>query len=166
MFFSRGYSHSDSDYSLFYRKAGVSLVFVVVYVDDIILTGTDVNEISSLRNFLHDQFKIKDLGKLHYFLGLEILYRHDGVIVSQRKFTSDLLKDFDMLSCKTTSSPLDYTEKLKATDGKLLTDPTQYRKLIGKLNFLTNTRMDISYSVQHLSQFMQSPREPLGDCMN
>ena len=75
------------------------------------------------------------------------MYRHDGVIVSQRKFTSDLLRDFDMLSCKTTSSPLDYTEKLKATDGKLLTDPTQYRKLIGKLNFLTKTRMDISYSV-------------------
>lgn len=136
------------------------MVFVAIYMDDIIMTGNNVDEINSLKCFLHDQFKIKDLGKLHYFLGLEILYRHDGVIVSQRKFTSDLLKDFDMLSCKTTSSPLDYTEKLKATDGELLTDPSQYRKLIGKLNFLTNTRMDISYSVQHLSQFMQSPREP------
>ena len=157
---SRGYQHSDSDYSLFFKKRGSSLVFVAIYVDDIIMTGNNVDEISSLKSFLHDKFKIKDLGKLHYFLGLEILYRHDGVIVSQKKFTSDLLKDFDMLSCKTTSSPLDSTEKLKATDGELLTDPSQYRKLIGKLNFLTNTRMDISYSVQHLSQFMQSPREP------
>ncbi|XP_015160875.1 uncharacterized mitochondrial protein AtMg00240-like [Solanum tuberosum] len=91
--------------------------------------------------------------------GLEIVYRHDGVLISQRKFTSDLLKDFDVLSYKATTSPLDCTEKLTATNGKLLTDSTQYRKLVGKLNVLTNTRMDI-YSVQHLSQFMQSPREP------
>jgi len=157
---SEGYKHSDSDYSLFYRKKGSSLVFVAIYVDDIILTGTDVSEINSLKAFLHDQFKIKDLGKLHYFLGLEILYRHDGALISQTKFTSDLLKEFDVLNCKVTTSPLDYTEKLKATDGKLLSDPTHYRKLVGKLNFLTNTRMDIAYSVQHLSQFMQTPREP------
>ncbi|WMV34959.1 hypothetical protein MTR67_028344 [Solanum verrucosum] len=67
---------------------------------------------------------------------------------------------FDSFNCKVAASPLDCTEKLKATDGKPLSDPTYYRKLIGKLNFLTNTRMDIAYSVQHLSQFMQTPREP------
>ncbi|XP_015161264.1 uncharacterized mitochondrial protein AtMg00810-like [Solanum tuberosum] len=150
---SEGYKHSDSDYSLFYRKKGSSLVFVAIYVDDIILTGTDVSEINSL-------VQDKGLGKLHYFLGLEILYRHDGALISQTKFTSDLLKEFDVLNCKVTTSPLDYTEKLKATDGKLLPDPTYYRKLVGKLNFLTNTRTDIAYSVQHLSQFMQTPREP------
>lgn len=61
-------------------------------MDDVILTGTDLEEITSLKAFLHDQFKIKDLVKLHYFLGLEILYRQDGVLISQRKFTTDLLK--------------------------------------------------------------------------
>lgn len=142
--------HSDSDYSLFYKEKG-SLVFVVVYVDDVILTGTDLEEITSLKTFLHDQFRIKDLGRLHYFLGLEILYRQDGVLISQRKFTVDLLKEYDTMNYRPTTSPLDVIEKLKATEGNVLSDPVHYRKLIGKLNFLTNTRMDIAYSVQHLS---------------
>ncbi|XP_049343382.1 uncharacterized mitochondrial protein AtMg00810-like [Solanum verrucosum] len=64
------------------------------------------------------------------------------------------------MNYRVATSPLDITEKLKATNGELLSDPTHYRKLVGKLNFLTNTRMDIAFSVQHLSQFMQSPREP------
>jgi len=115
--YSKGYTHSNSDYSLFYRKNGCSLVFVAVYVDDIILTGTDIDEITSLKVFLHDQFRIKDLGRLHYFLGLEILYRQDGILISQRKFTLDLLKEFDSLSYKTTTSPLDSNEKLRLTEG-------------------------------------------------
>ncbi|XP_070002142.1 secreted RxLR effector protein 161-like [Nicotiana tabacum] len=85
--------------------------------------GTNIEEIKELKAFLHDQFKIKDLGRLNYFLGREVI-------------------------------------KLKAEEGLLLPDLTYYRKLVGKLNFLTNTRMDIAYSVQHLSQFMQTSREP------
>jgi len=113
-----------------------------------------------LKSFLHDQFKIKDLSKLHYFLGLKILYRDDDVLLSQRKFTTVFLKEFDVKNYKVATSPVNSVEKLKAADGELLSDPTHYRKLVGKLNFLTNTKMDIAFSVQHLSQFMQSLREP------
>ncbi|XP_019230241.1 PREDICTED: uncharacterized protein LOC109211196 [Nicotiana attenuata] len=74
-------------------------------------------------------------------------------------FTADLLKEYDH-QYTTVSSPLDCTLKLKAEEGTLLADPTYYRKLVGKLNFLANTRLDIAYSVQHLSQFMKTPREP------
>ena len=77
-----------------------------VYVDDIILTGIDSEEIISLKNFLHDQFKIKDLGRLHYFLGLEILYKDDGVVISQRKFVHDLLKEFHCDNLTSMASPL------------------------------------------------------------
>ena len=157
---SRGYTHSLYDYSLFYRKKGSSTVFLGVYVDDIILTGTDSEEIVSLKNFLHDQFKIKDLGRLHYFLGLEILYKDDGVVISQRKFVHDLLKEFHCDNLTSMTSSLYPNAKLKAHEGKLLSDPTLYRKLVGKLNFLTHTRLDIAYGVQHLSQYMQDPREP------
>lgn len=148
------------DYSLFYRKQNSSIVFIAVYVDDVLLIGTDSEEIDQLKAFLHDKFRIKDLGQLHYFLGLEILYKLDGIIISQRKFVLDLLKDYVCLHCPSLTSPLDSTTKSKAKEGAPLSDPTFYRKLIGKLNFLTNTRLDIAYGVQHLSQFMQDPREP------
>ena len=157
---SRGYNNSLNDYFLFYRKQGSSTVFIAVYVDDILLTANDAEEIDQLKNYLHNQFKIKDLGKLHYFLGLEILYTEAGMLISQRKFVLDLLKEYNCTEYSSLASPLDCTIKLKASEGKLLENPKSYRKLIGKLNFLTNTRLDIAYGVQHLSQFMQEPREP------
>lgn len=78
---------------------------------------------------------------------MEILYRHDVVLISQRKFTVDLLKKFDSMNYKLITSPLDCNDKLKVSDGNLIHDPTYYRKLVGKLNFLTHIRMGISYSV-------------------
>ncbi|XP_070004830.1 uncharacterized mitochondrial protein AtMg00810-like [Nicotiana sylvestris] len=105
-------------------------------------------------------FKIKDIGRLHYFHGLEVLYKEDEVIISQRKFALHLLKEYDCLHCSSLTSPLDPKVKLRAKEGAALSDLTYYRKLIGKLNFLTNTILDIAYSVQYLSQFMQDPREP------
>nr|XP_016437170.1 PREDICTED: uncharacterized mitochondrial protein AtMg00810-like [Nicotiana tabacum] len=134
------------------KQQGESSVFVAIYVDDVIL--------KVLQTYLHNQFKIKDLDKLHYFLGLEMLYKDDGVLISQRKFTTDILKEYDCLGYSAVSSPLESSIKLRAEEGTLLSDPSYYRKLVGKLNFLTNTRLDIAYSVQYLSQFMQAPREP------
>lgn len=148
------------DYSLFYKKTEGSVVFVVVYADDVLVTCTHLQEIESLKNFLHNTFKIKDLERLHYFLGLEVQYTEKGVLMSLKKFTMDLLEEFCCIDCPPMTCPLDSSMKLKVDEGALLTDPSYYRKLIEKLNFFTNTRLDIAYNVQCLSQFMQSPREP------
>ncbi|XP_019224860.1 PREDICTED: uncharacterized protein LOC109206491 [Nicotiana attenuata] len=157
---SRGYSHSLNDYSLFTRGSGSSLVILAVYVDDVILTGTDLSEISSLKGFLHYQFRIKDLSYLNYFLRIEVLYCDSSVLLHQKKFIHDLLESFASSASSIVVCPLTLNEKLKASVGDPLPKPEEYRCLVGKLNFLTHTRPDISFAVQHLSQFLQAPRVP------
>lgn len=157
---SRGYHHSYNDYSLFTKGSGDSLVIIVVYVDDIILSGTNMHEITVLKCFLHDQFKIKDLGLLNYFLRIEVLYTTSGVFLHQKKFISDLLKEFHCDVCTPVVFPLELNEKLMASIGEPLPNLNVYRSLIGKLSFLTHTRPDLSFVVQHLSQFMQKPCVP------
>lgn len=124
-----------------------STIYIDVYVDNVIITGTDLLEIVQIKHFIHDQFNIKDQGRLHYFLGLEVLYIVDGVIISQRKFALDILKEYDFLSYSSVFTPLDPNENLRAKEGAVLPNPTYYRKLVGKLNFLINTRLDVAFSV-------------------
>ena len=105
-------------------------------------------------------FNIKDLGKLSFFLGIEIGYLQSGISMSQRKFTMELLQESGIENFKPTVTPLPINLKLSADEGELYHDPSHYRCMVGKLNFLTHTRPDLSFTVQHLSQFLQNPRIP------
>nr|XP_016465740.1 PREDICTED: uncharacterized mitochondrial protein AtMg00810-like [Nicotiana tabacum] len=113
-----------------------SVVFVVVYVDDVLVTGTHLQEIESLKDFLHNTFKIKDLGRLqlHYFLGLEVQYTDKGVLMSQKKFTMDLLKKFGCIDCPPMTSPLDSSVKLKSVNAK--SQGTTFEGCISSLKYL------------------------------
>ena len=130
---------------------------LVVYVDDIVITGSDQDGIQKLKQHLFSHFQTKYLGKLKYFLGIEVTQFNSGVVISQRKYTLDILVDTGMLDCKHVDTPMDPNLKLVPSQGELLRDQRRYRRLVGKLNYLTITRPDISFPLSLVSQFLQSP---------
>jgi hypothetical protein len=127
-----------------------------MYVDDIVITGSDITGISSVKSFLHTQFHMKDLGMLKYFLGVEVNRSKKGIFLSQRKYVLDLLTEIGKLRAKPCSVPMIPNLQL-IKDGELFEDPEKYRRLVGKLNYLTVTCPDISYSFSVVSQFKSSP---------
>ena len=155
-----GYKQSKNDYSLFIKDNANGITVAVIYVDDIIVTGSNEAEISLFKEHLHSVFSIKDLGTLNYFLGMEICHLQNGIVMTQKKFTKELLLDCNMDVSKVAKTPLPANMKLLIDTGDLYEDPAHYRKIVGKLNFLGHTRPDLSFSIQTLSQFMHQPRVP------
>ncbi|GJX50521.1 ribonuclease H-like domain-containing protein [Tanacetum coccineum] len=155
-----GFSQNKYAYYLFTKIDKGVFLALLVYVDDIIITGNNVTEIEKFKVFLKSKFMIKDLGKLKYFLGIEVVYTKKGTCLNQRKYVLDLLSEYGMLACKPVDTSL--LSKMvisnEATESDLvLENIIDYQKLMGKLIYLTNTRHDISYVVHYLSQFMHSP---------
>ncbi|CAI8615480.1 unnamed protein product [Vicia faba] len=116
------------------------------------LAGNNFAEISFVKAFLHDSFKIKDLGNLRYFLGIEVVRSSKGILINQRKYTLELLEESGQLATKPSKTPYDPSLKLNCPDSPIYKDETQYKRLIGRLLYLTTTRPDISFVVQQLSQ--------------
>ena len=153
-----GMFRSTADHSVFYHhNSSGQCIYLVVYVDDIVITGSDQNGIQNLKQHLFTHFQTKDLGKLKYFLGIEIAQSSSGVVLSQRKYALDILEETGMLDCKPVDTPMDPNVKLIPRQGEPLGDPGRYRRLVGKLNYLTITRPNISFPVSIVSQFLQSP---------
>ncbi|KAL2226906.1 uncharacterized protein LOC110011899 [Sesamum indicum] len=132
---------------------------LIIYVDDIIITGPSIDDIARVKCYLHDLFTIKDLGDARYFLGLEIARGSSGLYIAQTKYTLDIVRDTGLLHAKPASSPFPPGLKLAAASGPLFSNPGSYRRLVGRLLYLGFSRSDISYSVQQLSQYLNQPCE-------
>ncbi|KAE8724129.1 hypothetical protein F3Y22_tig00010869pilonHSYRG00008 [Hibiscus syriacus] len=126
-----GYSVTPADSSLFVKANEGKLAIVLVYVDDLIITGDDEAEILQTKENLSVRFQMKELGQLKHFLGLEVDRTHEGIFLCQQKYAKDLLKRFGMLECKSTSTPMEPNIKMCAHEGKDLEDATMYRQLVG-----------------------------------
>uniref|UniRef100_A0A2N9HB18 Integrase catalytic domain-containing protein n=1 Tax=Fagus sylvatica TaxID=28930 RepID=A0A2N9HB18_FAGSY len=153
-----GFYCSRADTSLFVFHKHSDIIYLLLYVDDIIITG---NNPSLLENFtckLNSEFATKDLGSLSYFLGLEATPTTDGLFISQLKYAHDILTRAQLLDSKPVHTPMVVSQHLSA-DGPLFSDPTLYRSLVGALQYLTITRPDITHAVNSVSQFLHSPTD-------
>lgn len=155
-----GYIQSQGDQTLFIKHSDSGQVTVLlVYVDDIIVTGNDEKEKEALKRCLTKKFEIKELGRLKYFLGIEVAHSSEGIFISQQKYVTDLLRETGKLASKPASTPIDPNHKLGEAKEDLVVDKEMYQRLVEKLIYLSHTRPDIAFAVSVVSQFMQNPKE-------
>nr|GFB30224.1 putative RNA-directed DNA polymerase [Tanacetum cinerariifolium] len=141
-----GFKQSNSDHTLFLKNRKNRVTCLIIYVDDMVITGNDEEEIKRLKEGLFTEFEMKDLGNLKHFLGIEVLRSPKGIFICQKKYILDLLAEIGMINCK----PME--KKVK------LADRNRYQRLVGKLIYLSHTRPDIAYAVGVVSQFMHQPQ--------
>lgn len=151
---SWGFNSSRTDSSMFVHFGRHSTLIVLVYVDDIIVTGSSPVLIQQLIHKLHSLFALRDLGQLSYFLGIEVTYDGGSMHLSQRKYITDLLQRTSMLDSKAAATPGTVGLSLSQFDGDLMDDVTMYRSVVGALQYATLTRPNIAFSVNKACQFM------------
>ncbi|XP_019099636.1 PREDICTED: uncharacterized protein LOC109132470 [Camelina sativa] len=154
-----GFEQSLSDYSLFTMDKDGEQLHVLVYVDDLIITGSTMTVMQAFKDYLSTCFHMKDLGPLKYFLGIEVAHSPSGMYLCQRKYALDIISDSGLLGAKPVAFPLESNNKLALSASPYLPHPAKYRRLIGRLIYLAVTRPDLAYCVHFLAQFMQKPRE-------
>lgn len=154
-----GFLQSYSDYSLFTLHQGQVHLNVLIYVDDLIISGNDSSAIVRFKNYLGKCFHMKDLGTLKYFLGIEVARSSEWIFLCQRKYTLDIIEEAGLLGAKPASFPIEQNHSLATATGSLISGLKQYRRLVGRLIYLSFTRPDLAYTVHILAQFMQEPRQ-------
>jgi hypothetical protein len=155
-----GFTPSTADTSLFILRHPDIILYLLVYVDDIIVVSSSATATDRLVHQLGTSFALKDLGSLHYFLGVEVHTQGRGLLMSQRKYAPELLQRTGLLKCTPVSTPMASTDRLSATDGTLLSpeDCTCYRSIVGGLQYLTMTCPDLSFAVNKVCQYLHAPR--------
>ena len=140
-------------------KTDGSLLILVLYVDDLLITGGSASTISAVKRALQDRFLMTDMGPFHFFLGLEISRDATGVKLSQAKYARDLLQRFHMTDSKLAPTPFLFGVRLEDGGDTPLAENTLYRQLVGSLLHLTHSIPDLSSAVGAVSKYMQEPHE-------
>ncbi|KAJ0946635.1 putative RNA-directed DNA polymerase [Helianthus annuus] len=156
---SLGFKGSKTDPSLFIYSSKGTLLYMLVYVDDIILTGNNPSLIDQVIHSLGTTFAIQDLGSLSYFLGVEVVHQGSNLILSQQKYILELLQRAGLSHAKSVTSPITTTAHLSLGDSPLYENPVRYRQVVGALQYVTISRPDITFAVNKVCQFMHSPIE-------
>ncbi|KAL3749900.1 hypothetical protein ACJRO7_010945 [Eucalyptus globulus] len=154
-----GFKKSLSESTLYVKKLVSDLVVVSLYVDDMMVTGSNSAQITAFKQEMMKMFEMTDLGEMSYFLGMEVRQTQNEVFICQKKYLKEILRRFNMEECKSVSTPMGHKEKLQKEDGSAPADERVYRSLIGCLMYLTATRPDIMFPVSVLSRFLNCASE-------
>ena len=154
---SLGFTKSKEDSNLYYKVENDGLMILLLYVDDLFLIGED-KLINECKKKLAAEFEMKDLGMMHYFLGLEVWQYPYEIFLNQGKYGEEILKIFGMIYCKAMTTPMTTNLKLLNEDSSEIVDVTLDKQIIGSLMYITNTRPDICFVVNTLSRYMVKPR--------
>ncbi|XP_026445337.1 uncharacterized protein LOC113345905 [Papaver somniferum] len=148
-----------SDFSMVVYFVGSYMMVLLLYIDDVILTGSSNILLEKLVKYLGSSFEMKQLGDFHYFLGLEAVRTSDAIKLTQQKYTVEILSKAKMIECNPCSTPVSKGPRLSVDNGILLTDVSEYRIIVGMLQYLCLTRPDICFGVNYVSQFMHDPTD-------
>lgn len=156
---SLGFQKSLSEVTLYIKHVGADILIISLYVDDLLVTGSNLALIDEFKQEMKDVFEMTDLGLMTYFLGMEITQKRNEIFICQKKYAKEILKKFQLDECKTMNTPMNQKEKFIKDDGADKVDEAHFRSLIGCLMYLTATRPDILFPVSLLSRFMHCPSE-------
>jgi hypothetical protein len=151
---------AKSDVSLFIFRSGSDTVYLLLYVDDIILTASSAELLCRTISTVQREFTMKDLGPLHHFLGITVERHLDGLFLHQRTYTLDIFKRAVMADCKPCTTLVDLQAKLVGDSGPPIEDASQFWSITGALQYMTFTQPDITYAMQQIFLYMHNPREP------
>ncbi|XP_051202590.1 uncharacterized mitochondrial protein AtMg00810-like [Lolium perenne] len=156
---STGFICSRSDTLIFVLRCAEGTAFLLLYVDDIVLTASSTGLLDRIMASLRSGFAMTNMGSLHYFLGIAVTRDSSGMHLSQAKYAAEILDRAGMTACKSATTPVDTSPKLAATASPPVADPTEYRSLAGALQYLTFTRPDIAYAIQQVCLHMHDTCE-------
>ena len=156
---------SNADHSLYVCVTHKGIVAIVIYADDLIIGGKNLDAIWDVITLLQKYFDMKDLGELRYFLGIEMVCTPEGIWLSQRQYVLNMMSKYVMDDCKPILVPLDQNGKVNVDTSVVLEDPAMYGKMVGSLVYATMSKPNLSYPIGLVSQFMQVPCKPHLDCL-
>nr|GEX59022.1 ribonuclease H-like domain-containing protein [Tanacetum cinerariifolium] len=151
-----GFQFSRCDSYVFIYRHEIDIAYLLLYVDDIMLTASSKPLLQRIIASLHQEFSMTDLDALNYFWGISVTRDSSGMFLSQKKYAVEILEKAYMVNCNSSRTPVDSESKLGA-DGDPIFDSTLYRSLVGSLQYLTFTRPDISYAVRQVFLYMNDP---------
>lgn len=154
-----GFKQSNSNHTMFLKKRDGRITCLVIYVDDMIITGDNTEEIERLKEGQSQEFEMKNLGNLKYFLGIEVLRSKGCIFLRQKKYILDILAETGLLDCKPADTPILVNHVLEIVEGAEPASQSKYQRLVGKLIYLSHTRPDTAYAVGVVSQFMHRPQK-------